>query len=43
MASPTLSNLAAFQVPFVRADPVQGMKVNAVGTTIVFNAFQTPP
>ena len=29
-------HLAAFQVPFVRADPVQGMKVNAVGTTIVF-------
>lgn len=29
-------HLAAFQVPFVRADPVQGMRVNAVGTTIVF-------
>lgn len=29
-------HLAAFQVPFVRADPVQGMRVNVVGTTIVF-------
>lgn len=29
-------HLAAFQVPFVRADPVQGVRVNAVGTGIVF-------
>jgi nucleoside-diphosphate-sugar epimerase len=29
-------HLAAFQVPFVRADPVQGMRVNVVGSTIVF-------
>lgn len=29
-------HLAGLQVPFVRADPVQGMRVNAVGTTIVF-------
>jgi UDP-glucuronate 4-epimerase len=29
-------HLAALQVPFVRADPVRGMQVNAVGTTVVF-------
>jgi UDP-glucuronate 4-epimerase len=29
-------HLAAFQVPFVRADPIQGARVNVVGTTIVF-------
>jgi nucleoside-diphosphate-sugar epimerase len=29
-------HLAALQVPFVRADPVQGARVNVVGTTIVF-------
>ena len=29
-------HLAALQVPFVRADPILGMKVNVVGTTIVF-------
>ena len=29
-------HLAALQVPFVRADPVRGMRVNAVGTTILF-------
>jgi nucleoside-diphosphate-sugar epimerase len=29
-------HLAALQVPFVRADPVQGMRVNVVGSTIVF-------
>lgn len=29
-------HLAALQVPFVRADPILGMKVNIVGTTIVF-------
>ncbi len=28
-------HLAALQVPFVRADPVRGTRVNAVGTTIV--------
>jgi nucleoside-diphosphate-sugar epimerase len=28
-------HLAALQVPFVRADPPQGMRVNVVGTTIV--------
>ncbi len=28
-------HLAAFQVPFVRADPVQGARVNVVGSTIV--------
>jgi UDP-glucuronate 4-epimerase len=28
-------HLAALQVPFVRADPVQGMRVNVVGSTIV--------
>src|SRR5260370_25008566 len=29
-------HLAALQVPFVRANPVQGARVNVVGTTIVF-------
>jgi UDP-glucuronate 4-epimerase len=29
-------HLAALQVPFVRADPVQGARVNVVGSTIVF-------
>lgn len=29
-------HLAALQVPFVRANPVQGANVNVVGTTIVF-------
>jgi nucleoside-diphosphate-sugar epimerase len=29
-------HLAAFQVPFVRANPIQGARVNVVGTTIVF-------
>lgn len=28
-------HLAALQLPFVRADPVQGMRVNVVGSTIV--------
>jgi UDP-glucuronate 4-epimerase len=28
-------HLAALQVPFVRADPIQGARVNVVGTTIV--------
>ena len=29
-------HLAALQVPFVRADPIRGARVNVVGTTIVF-------
>jgi nucleoside-diphosphate-sugar epimerase len=29
-------HLAAFQVPFVRANPIQGARVNVVGTTVVF-------
>jgi len=29
-------HLAALQIPFVRADPVQGARVNVVGTAIVF-------
>lgn len=33
-------HLAALQVPFVRADPVLGMKVNVVGTTIVFETVK---
>lgn len=33
-------HLAAFQVPFVRADPIQGMRVNVVGTTIVFETVK---
>jgi nucleoside-diphosphate-sugar epimerase len=33
-------HLAALQVPFVRADPVQGMRVNAVGATIVFETVR---
>jgi len=31
-------HLAALQVPFCRADPVRGMEVNAVGTTVVLEA-----
>ena len=33
-------HLAALQVPFVRADPIRGMHVNAVGTTIVFETVR---
>jgi nucleoside-diphosphate-sugar epimerase len=33
-------HLAGLQVPFVRADPVQGARVNVVGTTIVFEAIK---
>jgi nucleoside-diphosphate-sugar epimerase len=33
-------HLAALQVPFVRADPVQGARVNVVGTTIVFETIK---
>jgi UDP-glucuronate 4-epimerase len=29
-------HLAAFQVPFVRGNPIQGARVNVVGSTIVF-------
>src|SRR5213593_2773985 len=28
-------HLAALQIPFVKADPIQGARVNVVGTTIV--------
>lgn len=31
-------HLAGLQIPFVRADPVRGMQVNAVGTTVIFEA-----
>jgi nucleoside-diphosphate-sugar epimerase len=31
-------HLAALQVPFCRADPVRGMEVNVVGTTVVLEA-----
>jgi nucleoside-diphosphate-sugar epimerase len=33
-------HLAGLQVPFVRADPVQGARVNVVGTTIVFETVK---
>ncbi len=33
-------HLAALQVPFVRANPVQGSRVNAVGSTIVLETAQ---
>lgn len=33
-------HLAALQVPFVKADPVQGSRVNVVGTTIVFEVVK---
>ena len=33
-------HLAALQVPFVRADPVQGARVNVVGTAIVLEAVK---
>lgn len=33
-------HLAALQVPFVRADPVLGTRVNVVGTTIVFETVK---
>lgn len=35
-----LLHLAALQVPFVRADPVQGARVNVVGSTIVCETAQ---
>jgi nucleoside-diphosphate-sugar epimerase len=31
-------HLAGLQIPLVRADPVRGVQVNAVGTTVVFEA-----
>lgn len=34
-------HLAALQVPSVRANPVLGMKINVVGTTIVFEVAKT--
>lgn len=33
-------HLAAFQVPFVRADPIGGARVNVVGTTTVLEAVR---
>ena len=33
-------HLAAFQVPFVKADPIQGLKVNAVGSAVVFETIR---
>lgn len=33
-------HLAALQVPFVRADPIQGAKVNVVGNTVVFETVK---
>ncbi len=31
-------HLAGLQIPLVRADPIRGMQVNAVGTTVIFEA-----
>src|SRR5579872_3266171 len=36
-------HLAGLQVPFVRADPAQGARVNVLGTTIVFEAARRHP
>ncbi|CAN5817010.1 NAD-dependent epimerase/dehydratase [soil metagenome] len=33
-------HLAGMQVPFVRANPILGMQVNAVGTTVVFETVR---
>jgi UDP-glucuronate 4-epimerase len=33
-------HLAALQIPFVKADPVQGANVNVVGTTVVFETVK---
>ena len=33
-------HLAALQVPFCRADPIRGARVNVVGTTVVFEAVK---
>ncbi len=35
-----LVHLAALQVPFCRADPVRGARVNVVGTVVVFDAVK---
>ncbi len=35
-----LVHLAALQVPFCRADPVRGARVNVVGTVVVFEAVK---
>ncbi len=36
-------HLAALQIPFVKADPIQGARVNVVGTTIVFETARRHP
>lgn len=36
-------HLAALQVPFVRANPVLGVRVNAVGTTVVLESARRHP
>src|SRR5215211_7006703 len=36
-------HLAALQVPFVRANPVLGMRVNTVGTTVVLETARRYP
>src|SRR5437588_6695754 len=33
-------HLAALQIPFVKADPVQGASVNVVGSTVVFETLK---
>ena len=33
-------HLAALQVPFVKADPVKGARVNVVGTTVIFETIK---
>jgi UDP-glucuronate 4-epimerase len=38
-----LIHLAALQVPFVRADPPLGARVNVVGTVTVFEAVRAAP
>ena len=35
-----LVHLAALQVPFCRADPIRGARVNVVGTVVVFDAVK---
>src|SRR2546423_1858667 len=39
-AVPDVIHLAALQVPFVRADPALGARVNVVGTVNVFEAVR---
>jgi nucleoside-diphosphate-sugar epimerase len=36
-------HLAALQIPFVKADPIQGARVNVVGSTIVFETVRRHP